>query len=277
MVRIDSDEVRGGGGSVYSRLVDHAAGTIDELLERMAALLAPMEESGDPRGYFLATYRRTTVAVHKALLDGYFLDPAWVERWDVVFASLYLDALEQWNRGEQPPGPWQVAFESAKDRRVPPLRHVLLGMNAHINYDLPQALIAAITDLEFKDPELVARRGTDHERIDAILASRVDAEDLELQKVEKPGDRTRLDRMLKPFNQAATKRFMREARRKVWRNAVALDAARIEGPAVLQRRLAELEDLSRRRIEDLRVPGQVLIKLAVRGFGVELPPTSTSR
>jgi hypothetical protein len=253
--------------------VNDGAGTIDDLLERMAALLAPLEESEDPRRHFLATYRRTTVAVHKALLDGHFLDAAWVERWDVVFASLYLDALEQWNRGEQPPGPWAVAFESAKDQRVPPLRHVLLGMNAHINYDLPQALIAAISDEEFQDADLVAKRGIDHERIDAILASRVDAEDVELQRVETPGDRTRLDRMLKPFNQAATKRFMKESRRKVWRNAVALSAARIEGPAVLKARLAELEELSRRRIEDLRVPGQVLIKLAVRGFGVELPET----
>jgi hypothetical protein len=144
-------------------------------------------------------------------------------------------------------------------------------MNAHINYDLPQALLAAISDDEFDDPMLVARRGTDHERIDAILASRVDAEDRELQKVERPGDRTRLDRMLKPFNQAATKRFMKESRRKVWRNALALSRARHDGPAVFAGRLKELEVLSRRRVEDLRVPGQVLIKLAVRGFGVELP------
>jgi hypothetical protein len=251
--------------------VDGGAGTIDDLLERMSALLAPMEADADPRRYFLATYRRTTVAVHKALLADHFLDAAWVEHWDVVFAGLYLDALEQWNRGEPPPGPWAVAFESAADRRVPPLRHVLLGMNAHINYDLPQALLAAITDEEFADPAVVKRRGIDHERIDAILASRVDAEDIELQRVEKPGDRTRLDRMLKPFNQAATKRFMTESRRKVWRNALALNQARREGPQTLTARLVELEDLSRRRIEDLRVPGQVLIKLAVRGFGVELP------
>ena len=252
--------------------MDGTAGTIEDLLERMGALLAPMEAGDDPRRYFLATYRRTTVAVHKALLAGHFLDAVWVERWDVVFAGLYLDALDQWNRGEPPPGPWAVAFESTAGRHVPPLRHVLLGMNAHINYDLSQALIAAITDDEFDDPDVVRRRGVDHERIDAILASRVDAEDLELQRLEQPGDRTRLDRLLKPFNQAATKRFMTESRRKVWRNAVQLSAARREGPAALTARLAELEDLSRRRIEDLRVPGQVLIKLAVRGFGVELKP-----
>lgn len=251
--------------------MDGEPGTIEGVVERMGTLLEPMESSDDPRRHFLATYRRTTVAVHKALLAGHFLDAAWVERWDVVFASLYLDALEQWNRGEPPPGPWAVAFQSAADRHVPPLRHVLLGMNAHINYDLPQALLVAITDDEFVDSALVARRNIDHERIDAILASRVDAEDLELQRVEGPGDRTRLDRMLKPFNQAATKRFMRESRRKVWRNALALSVARRSGPAALTARLAELEELSRRRVEDLRVPGQVLIKLAVRGFGVELP------
>ena len=256
---------------LHSAVVEGRAGTIEHLIARMGALLAPMEDGGDPRRYFLATYRRTTVAVQEALLADRFLDAAWVERWDVVFAGLYLDALEQWNRGERPPGPWAVAFEPAADGRVPPLRHVLLGMNAHINYDLPQALLAAITDDEFNDATVVARRGIDHERIDAILASRVDAEDRELQRVESPGDRTRLDRLLKPFNQAATKRFMKESRRKVWRNALALSEARREGRAALTARLAELEDLSRRRVEDLRVPGQVLMKLAVRGFGVELP------
>jgi hypothetical protein len=248
-----------------------ADGTIEELIARMDGLLAPMEQAEDPRRFFLATYRRTTVVVHEALLAGQFVDAAWVERWDLVFAGLYLDALDQVNRGEQPPGPWAAAFTGVADTYLPPLRHVLLGMNAHINYDLPQALLATITDVEFDDATLVARREIDHERIDAILASRVDAEDRELQRLERPGDRTLLDRMMKPLNQAGTKRFMKESRRKVWRNALALNVARREGPAQLTARIAELEDLSRRRVEDLRVPGQVLVKLAIRGFGVELP------
>ena len=40
----------------------------------------------------------------------------------MVFAILYLDALEQWNRRDAPPGPWAVAFESATDRRATPWR-----------------------------------------------------------------------------------------------------------------------------------------------------------
>src|SRR5207247_10751121 len=124
----------------------------------------------------------------------------------------------RWRRDEPPPTTGQIAFHACRNRGLPHLRYVLLGMNAHINYDLPQALLAVISDEEFDDTGLVARRAADHERIDDILASRVAAEDRELAKVEDPGERTLLDRMLQPFNRQGTKRFLKEARRKVWAN-----------------------------------------------------------
>src|SRR6266487_3557852 len=67
---------------------------IDALLGRMEALLAPLRERRDPNRHFLGTYLRTTKAVKAELAAGGFLDRAWVERWDVAFADLYLDALE---------------------------------------------------------------------------------------------------------------------------------------------------------------------------------------
>ena len=161
---------------------------IDDLLFRMDALLQPMRATGDERQHFLATYMRTTLAVKDELERGGFVDEAWTERWDIAFANLYLDALDDWNAERPVPGPWRVAFEAANAApRVPPIRHLLLGMNAHINYDLPQALIQVITDQEFDDPALVARRSRDHEHIDAILSSRVAAEDGELKKVGATG------------------------------------------------------------------------------------------
>jgi hypothetical protein len=57
------------------------------------------------------------------------------------------------------------------------LGHVLLGMNAHVNYDLPQALLTVISDTDFDDRPLMASRQRDHERIHADLASRAAAED----------------------------------------------------------------------------------------------------
>lgn len=248
-----------------------APGPIEGLIARMEELLLPLEERRDEKRHFHATYLRTTRAVRDEIARGGFIDPVWTEEWDVVFAELYLEPLERWERGEPVPGPWGIAFEATRDAAIPPLRHVLLGMNAHVNLDLPQALIAVISDQEFDDPALIARRAADHSHVDEVLVARVPAEDRELIAVEEPGDRTLLDRLLTPFNRAGTKRFLKEARAKVWHNARQLSLARRRGPEALSARLRELEELSRDRVADLRRPGQVLLRLARRGFGVTLP------
>ena len=99
-------------------------------------------------------------------------------------------------------------------------------------------------------------------------------EDFELRKYEQPGDRTLLDRAMTPFNRAASKRFLQEARYKVWRNAMELSVARRAGPEAYRARLRELEDLCRAKVEDLVRPGKVLVRLGLTGFGVLLgPPT----
>jgi Family of unknown function (DUF5995) len=239
---------------------------IEELIARMDALLESLEAAGDQRRHFHATYQRTTVAVADRIRDGGFDDPGWVERWDVAFADLYLDALQDGLAGRRPARPWEVAFGAPAD--LPPLRHVLLGMNAHINYDLPQALLAVIADAEFADPVLLARREADHRAIDEVLASRVGAEGDELASISGPG--SSLDRLLRPVSQLGTRRFLREAREKVWANALALSQARASGPEAYARALDQLAELSASKVTALQAPGQVLLKLAASGFGVRL-------
>ncbi len=120
-------------------------------------------------------------------------------------------------------------------------------------------------------PRLVARRRRDHERIDGILASRVAAEDRQLST---HSARTLLDRALRPANRWSAQRFLSEAREKVWHNTIELHEARLAGPEQMAVRLAELELLSATRVADLLRPGQVLLRLAVSGFGVVLPPAA---
>jgi hypothetical protein len=240
---------------------------MDELIARMAAMLEPLQADGDQRRYFHATYQRTTIAVAGEIKRGGFADNEWVERWDVAFADLYLEALEASLAGRQPTQPWDIAFSAPTD--LPPLRHVLLGMNAHINYDLPQALLAVITDEQFDDAALLARREADHRAIDDVLASRVAAEDDELTRISGPAPL--LDRLLRPFNRLGTQRFLREAREKVWANAIALNRARRQDPGTYAALLAQLEELSAAKVAALQAPGQVLLKLAATGFGVRLP------
>ena len=142
-------------------------------------------------------------------------------------------------------------------------------MNAHINFDLAQSLLAVISEPEFDDPGLLADRHADHEHIDQVLVSRVGAEDTELEAAG--GPRSRTDRLLQPLNRLATKRFLRESRAKVWANTRLLDTARRAGPDAYRSRLAQLEQLAADRVADLMAPGQVVLKLALKGFGVRLP------
>lgn len=242
------------------------SGLVDEVVAQMQSRLDALP-ADSPRRPFLSTYLRTTQAVGDAVDTGMFVDADWVERWDVGFAELYLHAHDAFVSGDpaRVPRPWWLAFTAPDD--LPALRHVLLGINAHVNYDLPQAMLSVISAADFDDPSLVATRRRDHERIDDVLASRVKAEDDQL------GDpKTLLDRLLAPLNRLGSKRFLREARDKVWHNVHALNAARLDGDDTYATRLGELEVLSAARIADLLAPGQVLLRLAVAGFGVALPP-----
>ena len=88
----------------------------------LGSLIVQMEEIGarlvaadDERQHFHNTYLRTTRAVKDEIDRGGFLDPEWTERWDLVFAQLYLDAFAAAEGGQVPPGPWQVAFTAAID------------------------------------------------------------------------------------------------------------------------------------------------------------------
>jgi hypothetical protein len=243
------------------------------LAARLAGLLAGMDSDGDTARFFLGTYLRTTEAVGTELARGRFEDARWVSAWVVDFADRYLHALREVRAGGAGvPRPWQLAFGATTD--LPPEAHVLLGMNAHINYDLPLSLLAMVPPAEFADRFRLDRRRRDHERIDAVLASRVAAEDVALERMG--GRRTLLDRVLAPANRHAARTFLREGRRKVWTNATSLNVARLSGADQFAARVADLENAAADRVADLLRPGPVLLRLAVHGFGVTLAPAPGS-
>jgi Family of unknown function (DUF5995) len=239
--------------------------TIGQVVEELQQRIDALPPDQLHRRTFITTYQRTTQAVGDAVDAAFFEDPDWVVRWDVAFANLFLVAHDAYQMGRHVPRPWRLAFQA--DPTLPTVVHLLLGMNAHINYDLPPATLSVITDHDFEDTVLMERRRRDHERIDRILARRVTAEDHTIG-----GARRMLDRILTPANRLSSRRFLREARCKVWLNLAELQRARLEGADVYRARLAELELLTAAKIADLVRPGQVLLRLAMTGFGVTLPP-----
>ncbi|MEZ4266535.1 MAG: DUF5995 family protein [Myxococcota bacterium] len=131
-----------------------AATTIDQVIDRLAAIIADCRASESRLGYFPALYKRVTVAVRDGIARGRFDDGPRMERLDVVFANRYIDAYDAFAAGRPLSRSWVLAFKAAQSSDLIVLQHLLLGMNAHINLDLgiaaaevaPGAALPALRD-----------------------------------------------------------------------------------------------------------------------------------
>ena len=112
------------------------AGSIEDVLDRLDAIIVRARREDDRAGYFAALYRNVTAAVQRGVAAGRFADAARMARLDLVFANRYLDAEESYRSARPLSRCWRVAFEAARSWRPLVLQHLLLGMNAHIGLDL---------------------------------------------------------------------------------------------------------------------------------------------
>ncbi len=129
--------------------------TVDEL--RSIALAA-----GDASGHFPAMYARVTERVQLAAASGRFDDPARMERFAAAFAAWYVRSRT--GHGAVP-ACWRAAFDVAGDSHLMIVQHLLLGINAHVNHDLPQVVV----ELAPERGDLSALRA-DYEAVNDILA-----------------------------------------------------------------------------------------------------------
>ena len=88
--------------------------TVGAVLGRMQYRIDALPPDLAHRRVFASTYLRTTQAVGAAINDAHFEDPEWVERWDVAFADLFLDAQDADRQGrvQDVPRPWRLAFDA---------------------------------------------------------------------------------------------------------------------------------------------------------------------
>jgi hypothetical protein len=76
---------------------------------------------------------------------GYYRDVPYMNHMDAVFAKYYTDAYYNWTSGNTSavPQAWQYAFGAGQAKTVTGAGDLFLGMNAHINRDLPFVLYAS--------------------------------------------------------------------------------------------------------------------------------------
>ena len=140
---------------------------VRKTIREMQKRYEPLAGSCDHDAVFALTYLRTTQAyLDYSQQPGFLSDPAFVNHQDAAFAQMYFDAYDNWTAGRvaQVPKAWQIAFSAADGRRVNGLGNLLLGMNGHVNRDLPYVLAA----IGLVKPSGESRK-PDHDQIDIML------------------------------------------------------------------------------------------------------------
>ena len=197
--------------------------------------------AADARAVFLGCYQLMTSSTLGAVSRSEFHDSAWVNRLLHRFADYYFVALDAHTRDPATaPSVWQAAFAAAADPRVQPLQHLLLGVNAHINYDL------VLTLVEVLRPEWAglseaqrADRYADHCRINLVIARTIDSVQDQVLTPAMPG-LDLVDALLGRLDERLASGLITRWREMVWTNTCRLLDAR-DGDQV-QRVLMEVED-----------------------------------
>jgi hypothetical protein len=128
------------------------------IADTAARLRSVAEASVDAGGYFAALYTQVTEQVADSIDSGRFSDGPRMDAFATTFAGYYLRS------GEDPPRCWQACQDVAGDRSLLIVQHLLLGINAHVNHDLPLAVVDTAGD-----GDLAAVRG-DFDAVNDVLA-----------------------------------------------------------------------------------------------------------
>ena len=191
----------------------------DEVRRGLSALLSAFEAREDRRAVFLGIYARMTAAVGRRIERDAFADSAWVAAYLVAFANRYRVAVRDFESGDIDAlaDPWQLAFEAAEPGDSLVLQDAMLGVNAHINYDLALALddVGVGTDRPSKY--------ADHCAIIDVIAELVDEAQDALADRDADGLAT-LDSSLGRLDEWLTVATIDGCRDSAWRTAVAMDS-----------------------------------------------------
>ena len=211
------------------RTVPQTVGDVAGMLENIQSICS--ESNG--LKYFNGLYLEVTQAV-EARVDARvgaqgFADPAWMTALDVAFARYYFAAVESSLSGAATPGCWQAMFAVRNQPAIARIQFALAGMNAHINHDLPQAVVGTCQATGIA-PEHGTPQYNDFTALNATLDSLIQTARQTLN-VHLPGDTlppvTSLEDTLAAWSVSA-------ARESAWNNAQVLwhigDAPLVSAP-----------------------------------------------
>jgi len=197
--------------------------SIQDVISGLAKLEQVFLKRRDRRAVFVTAYLQITQELKRRIETSQFQDNAWVGSYIVAFANLYRQALAAYENGDLAavPQAWRLSLDTSAAGVGLVIQDLLLGINAHINHDLPLALkevgIEPGRRLRYEDHTAVnnaLREATEtvQERIASLYASGLGV----------------LDHLLGNLDEGFTSFSFEAAREHAWNMGVALVTAQSE-------------------------------------------------
>jgi hypothetical protein len=193
-------------------------------IARMEAIGAALP-AGDGLACFNRMYLDVTSQVNAQLDQGFYADPAFMTELDVTFANLYFAAADMTGNPADVPLAWRPLVERRGAAGIESIQFALAGMNAHINHDLPMALVstcaALATSLE------AGEHFADYQKVDQLL----DAAEQAIRQSFETAAELAVDHHLAAVATLICNWSINSARDLAWNNARLLWALRDDPPA----------------------------------------------
>jgi hypothetical protein len=141
-----------------------SVGCIDTEIQRMTEL---RDQLGcDHRAVFATTYLELTRGIRNTVETdpGMFQDLDYLYTEDALFADMYFDTFKAWERGGEVTPAWRIAFEQAARGQITGAQEMLLGINAHVQNDMPFVIAA----LGVRTPGGASRK-PNHDAVNEVL------------------------------------------------------------------------------------------------------------
>lgn len=153
---------------------------LEDVKGRIHQILTHCVEVESPLSYFAALYSIVAQKIEAAIDNKIFDNNERLAQMDIRFVNYYIDAMNCAFSGQPAEPHWQLVIDASKNKQYLLIQHLLIAMNAHINYDLANAVrdtIEAEKTLGFKG---------DFMKVNAILFSLLDDVQLSVSHIFHP-------------------------------------------------------------------------------------------
>jgi len=195
--------------SIAAPVPDAPVASVAEAIARMEAIDAALPAT-DGVACFNRMYLAVTQQVNSQISAGFFADPVFMTQLDVTFANLYFAAAGTLGDLAAVPSAWLPLAE----------RRDMAGIDAHINHDLPLAVVStceALATTPETDPHFA-----DYQKVDELL----DAAEQAVRESFETAAELAVDRHLAAVADLLGNWTINDARDLAWTNCLLLWAVR---------------------------------------------------